>query len=106
MCQNQTREAWLPKFVVKGGLTGYRTNHSIRASAATCLFQAGVDEQIICDVTGHRSNAVRRYRRPTSEMRENVSSASRQGSASRPTYPAPTATVTRGTADIILSQSQ
>jgi integrase len=41
------------------GLHGYRTNHSLRTSAATRLYQAGVDEQLITEVTGHRSNAVK-----------------------------------------------
>lgn len=49
----------------EGGLTGYRTNHSLRASAATRLYNAAVDEQLIGQVTGHRSTAVRKYKRTT-----------------------------------------
>ena len=34
-----------------------RANHSLRASAATRLFEAGVDEQLIIQRTGHSSCA-------------------------------------------------
>ena len=37
------------------GITGYKTNHSLRVTAATRLFRRGVDEQVIMNVTGHRS---------------------------------------------------
>ncbi len=40
----------------------YRTNHSLRATAATRLYSAGVDEQMIMETTGHRSlEGVRSY---------------------------------------------
>ena len=29
------------------GISGYKTNHSLRATAATRLYQAGIDEQLI-----------------------------------------------------------
>ncbi|CAG2243750.1 unnamed protein product [Mytilus edulis] len=51
------------------GLEGKRTNHSLRASTATRLYQAGVEEQLIC----HRSNAVRSYKR-TANFQQNESS--------------------------------
>ena len=35
------------------GIDGYKTNHSLRVTAATQLFQAGVDEQLIMKQTGH-----------------------------------------------------
>ncbi|CAC5418560.1 unnamed protein product [Mytilus coruscus] len=56
----------------EAGIGGYRTNHSLRASAATRMYDAGVDEQLICEVTGHRSNAVRNYKR-TNENRKGKS---------------------------------
>jgi len=52
---------------------GYRTNHSLRATAATRLFDANVDEQLITEVTGHRSSAVREYKRTSNEKRQKVS---------------------------------
>ena len=36
----------------QGGLSGYRTNHSLRATAATRMYDKGVDEQLICEKTG------------------------------------------------------
>ncbi|ESO87023.1 hypothetical protein LOTGIDRAFT_154505 [Lottia gigantea] len=45
------------------GLTGLYTNHSLRATYATRLFRCGVDEQLIAKTTGHRSNAIRQYKR-------------------------------------------
>ena len=55
-----------------GGLHGYRTNHSLRTSAATRLYQAGVDEQLITEVTGHRSNAVRNYKRTSTAQKRTI----------------------------------
>lgn len=37
------------------GISGYKTNHSLRVTAATRLFQAGIDEQMTMKQTGHRS---------------------------------------------------
>ncbi|CAC5371300.1 unnamed protein product [Mytilus coruscus] len=45
------------------GLTGKRTNHSLRASSATRLYNAGIEEQRVAETTGHRSKAVRVYKR-------------------------------------------
>ena len=43
---------------------GYKTNHSLRATAATRLYQSGVDEQLVMERTGHRSlENVRSYKR-------------------------------------------
>ena len=56
------------------GITGYKTNHSLRATAATRLYQAGVDEQLIMEKTGHRSlEGVRSYKRTSSVQQENMS---------------------------------
>ena len=57
----------------QGGLPGFRSNHSLRASSATRMYDAGVDEQLICEVTGHRSNAVRNYKRTTTEQKQKIS---------------------------------
>lgn len=32
-----------------GGIQGFKTNHSLRATAATRLYDAKVDEQLICE---------------------------------------------------------
>ena len=40
---------------VKVGIEGFFTNHSLRRSCASRLFQEGTEEQVIMSVTGHRS---------------------------------------------------
>ena len=48
----------------EAGLTGHFTNHSLRPTAATRLFEADVDEQLIMLRTGHsRTSGVKSYRR-------------------------------------------
>ncbi|CAC5423579.1 unnamed protein product [Mytilus coruscus] len=58
----------------EAGIGGYRTNHSLRPSAATRMYDAGVDEQLICEVTGHRSNAVRNYKRTNEKQKRKINS--------------------------------
>ena len=44
------------------GIVGKNTKHSLRATTATRLFRDGVDEQLIMNVTGHRSvEGIRTY---------------------------------------------
>jgi hypothetical protein len=45
------------------GIPGKWTNHSLRSGCATTLHRANVEEQTIKNVTGHRSDAVRSYKR-------------------------------------------
>ena len=46
------------------GVEGHFTNHSLRATAATRLFEAKVDEQLIMQRTGHSTTSgVRSYKR-------------------------------------------
>ena len=55
------------------GIGGYKTNHSLRATAATRLYSSGIDEQLVMDRTGHRSTeGVRSYKRTSSEQQEAV----------------------------------
>ena len=44
-------------------IPGYYTNHSLRSSSATRMYRSGVEEQVIQEITGHRSTAVRSYKR-------------------------------------------
>ena len=54
------------------GLSGYFTNHSLCASAATQLFEGGINEQLIMSQTGLSSReGVRAYKR-TSEVTSDV----------------------------------
>ena len=56
------------------GIEGFKTNHSLRATAATRLYESGVDEQMVMEVTGHRSlEGVRNYKRTTSQQKEVLS---------------------------------
>ena len=56
------------------GIEGFKTNHSLRATAATRLYHAGVDEQIIMETTGHRSlDGVRSYKRTSAQQKESIS---------------------------------
>ena len=44
------------------GFVGYFMNHSLRATAATRLSDANIDEQLIKIKTGYSSDAVRSYK--------------------------------------------
>ena len=56
------------------GIKGFKTNHSLRVTTATCLFQAGVDEQLIMERTGHHSiDGIRTYKRSSAEQQEEIS---------------------------------
>ena len=56
------------------GIEGYKTNHSLRATAATRLYASGIDEQLVMERTGHRSlEGIRSYKRTSDEQREAVS---------------------------------
>ncbi|CAC5390462.1 unnamed protein product [Mytilus coruscus] len=58
----------------EAGIGCYRTNLSLRASAATRMYDAGVDEQLICEVTNRRSNAVRNYKRTNEKQKRKINS--------------------------------
>ena len=62
------------KFCTEAGISGNKTNHSLRATGASQLFQAHVPEKIIQERTGHRSlEALRLYERTTTEQHQAVS---------------------------------
>ena len=53
------------------GIPGYFTNHSLRATATTRLYDAQVDEATIMERTGHRSSdGVRAYKRSSEKLKE------------------------------------
>jgi hypothetical protein len=56
------------KLCARAGFVGFFSNHSLRATAATRLFAANVDEQLIKLKTGHTSDAVRSYKRVSDEQ--------------------------------------
>ena len=69
-----TLSSTVKRLCEKAGIEGYKSNHSLRVTAATRLFQSGVDEQLIMERTGHRStDGVRAYKRICPEQSEQVS---------------------------------
>ena len=58
-----TLEKTVSRMCREAGSLGHYTNNSLRATAATRLYQSGVEEQEIMEITGHRSTeAVRSYK--------------------------------------------
>ena len=57
----------------KSGVRGHFTNHSLRATAVSRLFQEGVAEKLIRGVTGHRSEALNSYKRVADKQHVEVS---------------------------------
>ena len=58
----------------EAGITGRKTNHSLRATGASELFAAGVPEKIIKERTGHRAlDALHVYEHTTSTQHQAVS---------------------------------
>ena len=61
----------LSRMCKAAGIEGFKTNHSLRATTATRLYQSGVDEQLVMERTGHRSlEGVRSYKRTSDGQRE------------------------------------
>ena len=60
----------MSSFCKEAKLPGFYTNHSLRATCATCMYQGNVAEQMICEVTGHRSVSVRSYKRTCQGQRK------------------------------------
>lgn len=55
------------------GIEGKVTNHSLRATAATRLYHSKLDEQLVMERTGHRSSAVREYKRTSNDQLREIS---------------------------------
>ena len=63
-------ESTVARLFKTAGIPGYKTNHSLRATATSRLYQAGVDEQLVMERTGHRSvDGVRSYKRTSDDQR-------------------------------------
>ena len=51
------------RLCASAGIDGFFTNHSLCRSCATCLFQEGIEEQVIMSRTGQKSlEGVRAYK--------------------------------------------
>ena len=55
------------------GLDGFFSNHSLRRTCATRLFQAGQDVKIVKEITGHISDAVHKYQCTSTSQKMKVS---------------------------------
>ncbi len=54
-------------------LRGKHTNHSLRATGPTRMYETGMDDKLVCNLTGHCSNAVLEYKHTSKEMKNHVS---------------------------------
>ena len=62
--------SFLRRLCKSAGIEGYKTNHSLRATVTSRLYQAGVDEQLVMERTGHRSvEGVRSSKRTSDDQR-------------------------------------
>ena len=58
----------------KAGLEGKLTNHSLRAMSASRMYENDIPEQVIKEITGHKSDCVRTYKRTPDVIKERASS--------------------------------
>ena len=71
---HNTLKNFVSKLCKEAGIQGYKTNHSLRATAATRLYESGVDEQLVVERTGLRSlEGVWSYKRTSTEQQQDVS---------------------------------
>ncbi len=63
----------IAKLCHAGGLEGRYSNHNLRSTAATLMYNSNIDEQQITEVTGHKSIAVRNYKRTSMKKQQEVS---------------------------------
>ena len=68
-----TLAKYIQSMMDAAGIEGYFRNHSTRKSTCTCLFQKGVDPQLIKEQTGHKSEAIMRYKKSNLAMKKQVS---------------------------------
>ena len=62
------------EMTTEAGISGKKTNHSLRVTGATSLYRAGVPERIIQERTGHRSlQSLRQYERTSKDQEMAVS---------------------------------
>ena len=71
---NHTLQQMVKKMCSDAGISGHKTNHSLRATGATELFKRGAPEKLIQERTGHRSlEALRTYERSSEEQHKAAS---------------------------------
>ena len=57
------------------GFKGNFTNHSLRSMSATRMYESGVEEQVIAEITGHRSLCVHSYKRTSISQKHKAAEA-------------------------------
>ena len=58
----------------QAGITGYKSNHSLCATAVTGLYRSGIDEQLVVERIGqHSLEGICSYKRTSNSKREAVS---------------------------------
>ncbi len=71
---HNTLTKMMSSICISAGVQGFKTNHSLRATSATRLYQKGVDEQLIMERTGHRAiEGVRTYKHTNKDQEQVVS---------------------------------
>ena len=70
--QNKLRDV-IKELCKNAHFSGFYFNHSLRSTSATKLYRNNVDEQLIQEITGHHSLAVRSYKR-TSDSQHKMAS--------------------------------
>ena len=58
----------------QAGIQGKFTNHSLRATCASRMFDNQIPEQLIKETTGHKSDCVRVYKRTSEKLRQQACS--------------------------------
>ena len=65
----------LPDLSAKSDIGVHYTNHSLRATAITRMFNSGIPEKVIAENSGHRSTkALRCYERTSQKQQQTVTS--------------------------------
>ena len=63
----------IPNISKNSGCGVHYTNHSLRATAITRMFNSGLSEKVICETSGHRSmKALRCYEHTSNELQKQV----------------------------------
>ncbi len=65
--------------MLAAGVDSRYTNHSLRVTAATRMFSKGIEEKIIKERTGHKSDAVRAYERTSEDLLKQAEQATLTG---------------------------
>ena len=56
----------------KAGIPGFYTNHSLKATGCTRMYNNNVEEQVIQEISGHRSLSVRSYKQTSESQHKNA----------------------------------